>query len=99
MGAGAAFPVLLLFPSSSRVAAMTVKQMAILTATVVALVVIVTLMKVGLGGTDRKAQGPNVQAVLSAPHLTFASVQGPRSEFNKNIPPDAEISTDGHYDF
>jgi hypothetical protein len=81
---------------------MSLKQMAILTATVVALVVIVTLMKVGLGRTTGRPSGPEKSAPLSAPHLTFARVYGPFSRFATKdvpLPPDEEVGTDGSYDF
>jgi hypothetical protein len=79
-----------------QVTPMSFKQMAILTATVVALVVIVTLMKVGLGGGKDPGGAP---VNLSNPHLSFASSQGPRSEFDQNTPPDREVKVEGHYDF
>jgi hypothetical protein len=75
---------------------MSFKQMAVLTATVVALVVIVTLVKVGLGGGKPTEGGP---VSLSQPHLSFASSEGPRSEFDKNLPPEREVKIEGHNDF
>jgi hypothetical protein len=88
-----------LFFSFVRVAAMNLKQMAILTATVVALVVIVTLVKVGLGGLAGGGgqQGPTVE--LTKPHLNFTTTRGPASPFDDKIMPDREAKVEGHHDF
>jgi hypothetical protein len=95
-----------MFPST-RVAGMSAKQMAILTATVVAVVVIVTLAKVGLGGRDSRTDpAPNPKA--DRPHLTFARMSqlggawaalGPSSRANSSGPPEHEVNSEGHYDF
>jgi hypothetical protein len=80
------------------VAPMNLKQMAVLTATVVALVVIVTLMKVGLGpGNNKGDQGQKI--TLTNPHLNFAATQGPRNPFDQNQPPEREVMVEGHHDF
>ena len=78
---------------------MNLKQMAILTATVVALVVIVTLMKVGIGGRGADT-GPKGEVVrLTKPALNFEATGGPTSRFSPMLPPDQEMKIDGHYDF
>jgi hypothetical protein len=79
---------------------MNAKQMAILTAAVVALVVIVTLVKVGLGGHDGGGQGQKIDLpVLPDPHLTFKATGGPTSRFSPQLPPDQEMGVEGHHDF
>ncbi len=72
--------------------------MAILTATVVALVVIVTLMKVGLGGqtADKGGESP---IPVGNDQLNFLTKLGPSSRFSKTLPPEHEANSDGHHDF
>jgi hypothetical protein len=82
-----------------QVPSMNIKQMAILTATVVALVVIVTLMKVGLGGQNSGAAKTGPKVDLTNPHLNFASTRGPTSPFDNQFPPDREAKIEGHHDF
>jgi len=72
---------------------MSVKQMAITTATVMALVVIVTLLKVGLGGRDDRSKEKSNEPSLNKPHLTVSNPSGPVS------PPYAEIGHEGHHDY
>ncbi len=78
---------------------MNVKQMAILTATVVALVVVVTLMKVGLGGRAGDTGSVGEPVHLTDPHLKFDATGGPASRFSRKLPPDQEMGSEGHYDF
>ncbi len=79
---------------------MSVKQIAILTATVVALVVIVTLLKVGLGGRGSE-EGPAPTVPQGTPHLTFP--QGTDATTKPLVPgraaPEEEVNTEGHHDF
>jgi hypothetical protein len=68
------------------------KQMVLTTASVMAVVVIVTLVKIGLGGRDdpkSNAGGTD----LGAPHLNVRSPTGP------NMPLYAEVGHEGHHDF
>jgi hypothetical protein len=89
-----------MFPSA-RVAAMNTKQMAVLTAAVVALVVIVTLIKVGLGGRGMTATPlKGGAAVLTVPHLTFPRTELPTKWYDgKGPPPEEEIGSEGACDF
>jgi hypothetical protein len=78
------------------------KQMAILTATVVALVVIVTLLKVGLGGRGREIDDAKPAPPLMTPHLTFPHTEltsKPYDPRNGRAPLEEEINSDGHCDF
>jgi hypothetical protein len=78
---------------------MSAKQMAILAATVVALVVIVTVLRVGLGGTggpERKApDGP----LDSKTHLTFSKIEMPANPEDPRPPREEEMASEGHQDF
>jgi hypothetical protein len=88
---------------------MSAKQIVILTAAVVSLVVIATLAKVYLGGIGGKERGvQQAPPVLANPHLTFPQarqtasvwvVTGPANPFDATRPPDEEAHSDGHYDF
>jgi hypothetical protein len=87
---------------------MSAKQIVILTATVVGLVVIVTLAKVYLGGIGGKEKVQAPPVVLPNPHLTFPQarqtasvwvVTGPANPFDPQRPPDEEMGLDSHYDF
>ncbi len=74
--------------------------MAILTVTVVGLVVIVTLMKVGLGGQAGGAGAGGVSVSAEPmPHLTFTMAQGSGSRFDPSFKPEQEIKSEGHVDF
>jgi hypothetical protein len=84
--------------SSARVAAMSMKQVTLIV-TVVALIVVVTLVKVGLGGRDRDDTPPKTVPELAKPHLTFATTQGPPLQSNTGRPPDQEVKGEGHHDF
>jgi hypothetical protein len=100
-----------LFLSSARVAAMSAKQIVILTATVVGLVVIVTLAKVYLGGFGTKDKPPPPVEVLDKPHLDFAhrsptggtwvvlNAPSPFSDPKRPSPPEDEVGAEGHYDY
>src|SRR5262249_8260705 len=90
---------------------MSAKQIVILTATVVGLVVVVTLAKVYLGRLGTRGQAQKPVTILKEPHLTFANMgptgsawvaTNPPSRFSdaKNpIPPEEEMMADGHYDY
>ncbi len=78
---------------------MNAKQMAILTAAVVALVVIVTLVKVGLGGHGSGQSGVPIPVVQTDPELNFVATGGPTSRFSPQLPPDKEKEVEGHHDF
>jgi hypothetical protein len=100
-----------LFLSSARVAAMSVKQIVILTATFVGLIVIVTLAKVYLGGFGTKDKPPPAVEVLDKPHLDFAhrsptggtwvvmNTPSPFGDPQHPSPPEEEVGAEGHYDY
>jgi len=85
------------------------KQFAILTATVVPLVLIATFLSVGTGGRKAEEKGKTSSLpVLAEPHLTFERaiehagswvVPGLVSRFNPQGPPDEEVGSEGHHDF
>jgi hypothetical protein len=89
---------------------MNAKQTVVLTATVVALVVVVTLIKVGLP-SNKEPQGPKMAPPLDKPHLTFDQMEqkagtwlvaGPASPLstpNDVRPPEQERGSNGHHDY
>jgi hypothetical protein len=90
---------------------MSAKQIVILTATVVGLIVVVTLAKVYLGGLGSKETAQKAVTVLKEPHLKFAHmgeqggswvVVNAPNRFSDPMnpgPPEEEMGADGHYDF
>jgi hypothetical protein len=100
-----------LFLSLVRVPAMSAKQMVLLTATVVGVVVVVTLVKVGMRGVGQQQKSQTVQAkILTNPHLTFAhavdaggawAALGPPSRYSpdEKRPPNEEAMGEGTCDF